>query len=534
MMILLSLPAFFSKAASDKFHYFYQVFFDGIICILIFLIPIFLFYRNVKVYFWLLFPLALLSPLIIFSILSFKVAPGWHFFSLILQTNINEAKELGANYLAFFLPLEALYIGLYVLFLKKLDVKTISFRIAAAVSVVSLFSVGAYLYLNNQLHLRGDNSVKKYYPMSLVGGVVEVLKYEVPVDNQKFSFQAYQSVATSKRQIQVFIIGESSRYDRWHINGYNRPTSPLLEQQTGLIAFSNVMAGAHATWMSLPQMITRATPKNIDAQFHEKSILSAFKEANFQTAWLSNQSDKELYFSGTTPIHAKTADYSVFSSNSSGLEILDVYDARLLPILDSVLSNSTKNAFVVLHTMGNHYDYPRRYPSSFNVFKPSGKDQAVGTPTIASKDIINNSYDNSILYADYIINSAIELVKKKRAISTVTFLADHGENLYDLPGGEFNAHTKPSIYSLHVPLFIWTSQEFDQAFPQKRQNLIKNKDKRIGAGNIFFTNLALANVTFSAFEPSQSIVDDSFQENEQEYYDLETKKSTSSRALRQH
>ena len=68
-------------------------------------------------------------------------------------------------------------------------------------------------------------------------------------------------------------------------------------------------------------------------QFKEKSILTAFKEAGFRTAWLSNQSDMEIFWSGSINLHAKTADIAVFSlTKTPNFEWEDYYDERLLPM----------------------------------------------------------------------------------------------------------------------------------------------------------------------------------------------------------
>jgi glucan phosphoethanolaminetransferase (alkaline phosphatase superfamily) len=33
----------------------------------------------------------------------------------------------------------------------------------------------------------------------------------------------------------VMVLGESSRYDRWSLNGYARDTNPLLSQEPNLV-----------------------------------------------------------------------------------------------------------------------------------------------------------------------------------------------------------------------------------------------------------------------------------------------------------
>lgn len=122
--------------------------------------------------------------------------------------------------------------------------------------------------------------------------------------------------------------------------------------------------------MSVPQMITRATPDSIELVFQEKSIIAAFSEAGFKTAWLSNQTAKEIFWSGAINWHAKTADTTVFSPcYSPNLEFEAPYDERLLPLLNKLVNSMQENLFIVLHTMGNHWNYAKKYPKEFDFFQ---------------------------------------------------------------------------------------------------------------------------------------------------------------------
>ena len=91
------------------------------------------------------------------------------------------------------------------------------------------------------------------------------------------------------------------------------------------------------------------------------------------------------------------------------------------------MAEAQANIFVVLHTIGSHYQYSLRYPDEFDIFKPSSE----WLNLKEYKDLIINSYDNSILYADFIIDGVIEVLNKNNFISSVMYISDHGENLFD-------------------------------------------------------------------------------------------------------
>jgi len=168
----------------------------------------------------------------------------------------------------------------------------------------------------------------------------------------------------------------------------------------------------------------------MDLKFKEKSILSAFKDAGFKTIWLSNQTDKDIFWSSSITFHAKTADVAMFSPNQSpnfDSWTRKYHDERLLPLLDSIIKADKQNIFFVLHTIGIHWEYTKRYLDSFDCFKPSGNTIGLLDPSSAmGKEAISNSYDNSIRYADYVMYSVICTLNQHRIVSTVTFISDHG------------------------------------------------------------------------------------------------------------
>ena len=82
----------------------------------------------------------------------------------------------------------------------------------------------------------------------------------------------------------VVVIGESSRYDRWSLNGYARETNPLLAKEDNLVMLKDVITPVSATRLSVPVIISRKPAmQSLKDGFTEKSFLSAFKEAGFKT-----------------------------------------------------------------------------------------------------------------------------------------------------------------------------------------------------------------------------------------------------------
>lgn len=480
--------------------------------------PLVLFYRNIKIYLYILSVFVLFVPLVCFSIYLFDLKFGARMAGLIFQTNMEETLEITQGYRLPFLFITLFFLAIYIFFIRKISVKRIPFILALVISVSSIVIVWSKMFqLKKDFQVTSMYGIlDEYYPVSVISGIAQVL-FIAPnnLDKAKnFSFRAFKKDALKQRQVYILIIGESSRYDHWEINGYSRATSPRLAALKNLITFSDVAAGAHFTWLSVPQMITRATPDNMSIQYSEKSILSAFEEAGFKTIWLSNQSPD--YYTGSFTLHAETADICMFP-DAKELDHSRPFDGRYLPLIDSIISNSDRNLFMVFHTMGSHWDYSKRYPETFDHFKPSGKTINISPPESNKRNAIINSYDNSILYSDFIIDSVIDIVKKQHVISYVTFVSDHGEDLFNLNKDQLNFHLTASRTTLHIPLFIWTSKKYNAEYSSKKNTLLANRDRKIGENDIFYTLLDLSNVTYPGFDSTKSISSQHFQDSRQEY-----------------
>ena len=78
--------------------------------------------------------------------------------------------------------------------------------------------------------------------------------------SSKFTFGARQVAPDGKPQAEpetvIMVIGESSRFDRWSLNGYQRETNPLLSKEPNLVMLSDVITSVSATRLSVPVMIS--------------------------------------------------------------------------------------------------------------------------------------------------------------------------------------------------------------------------------------------------------------------------------------
>ncbi len=114
-------------------------------------------------------------------------------------------------------------------------------------------------------------------------------------------------------------------------------------------------------------------------------------------------------------------------------------DEVLLPAIERELDRSGAPRFIVIHMMGAHWEYYRRYPKSFQRF---GTGQGLSLLSIFFADPkglsnVVDAYDNAVLYNDWFLHQVIESARGLSVPATVMFISDHGRicNFWMAPRG---------------------------------------------------------------------------------------------------
>jgi len=497
--------------------------------VILWMIP--LFFLRLRVYFLLMSLFLLLSPIEIAHILLNGMPVTEGFISAIIHTNFSEAWELILSLKGISLLYLLLVIGYYFILFTRIKNRYLFTRTAGTLLFVlclggNLILYGAMLRIAYQVEApmpwkyATEHFAKKYrkiYPYDLitVSGRAYAVHQEMRELQQELStwtFGAHRE-DVQEREIYLIVIGESARYANLSVNGYPRQTTPLLEKVGGLLSYSDVMATANLTENALPLLFTRATPLDPSVGYKEKSFVDAFAECDFHTAWLATQSSQYRFVKRI----AEEADYAYFSTTD--FDASTNYDEHLLPHIDKVLAEGNRKQVIVLHTLGSHFRYNFRYPASYEFFTPALEGTS-GTSVLtpSNKEILVNSYDNSIRYTDFILSSVIEKLEKQNAISTLFYISDHAENLYDDEnnlilhgGGQFTP------YEVHVPILIWTSGKYNEHYPEKRKELNENVHKRLSSDNLFHTILDIANIHYPGEQLEKSFASSLFVEDSVRY-----------------
>ena len=324
-----------------------------------------------------------------------------------------------------------------------------------------------------------------------------------------FAFGAQQAGAGDLPQVVIMVIGESSRYDRWSLNGYRRETNPLLKNEANLVSLSDVVTAVSATRLSVPVLVSRKPARmSLQAGFAEKSFLTAFREAGFKTWWLSNQMTFGQ-FDTPVSVFAKEADVSRFL-NLGGFSPHSGFDEVLLGPLQAALQDGAAKKLIVLHTLGSHWNYSHRHPEAYDRWQPSL--HGVPNPAYndrAVKERLNNSYDNSILYTDWFLSEVIARLKAQSQMALMMYVSDHGQTLYDGSCG-YAFHGHNTQFEFHVPALVWYSDLYRATHPSKVHHLLRNKRARLATENVFHTLLDMADIRYDDEQLERSFVSKRF------------------------
>ena len=282
----------------------------------------------------------------------------------------------------------------------------------------------------------------------------------------------------------IFVLGETARSDRFQINGYKRETTPNLMKllkNDGFFNFKNATACQTYTRGAVECLFSRHTRESYNNKLEERAFTEVLKAIGFKISTFSLQNLGGFYkYLGTDKLLLK---YDILHSENSLL------DEKLLPLLKNA-SNQKGKDFILLHTLGSHYHYFQRYPKEFEKFTPICDDKFKD----CTPDELNNTYDNTILYTDYILNEVIDTVKDKMAI--VVYVSDHGESLgedgFFLHGVSVQNAPKEQ---LEVPFFFYLSPAFAQTKIGKiASSKLKNYKGEVSHDNIFHSVLGCVGI----------------------------------------
>ncbi|CAI8726504.1 phosphoethanolamine transferase [Pseudomonas sp. IT-P395] len=301
-----------------------------------------------------------------------------------------------------------------------------------------------------------------------------------------------------RKSLTVLVVGESARAENFGILGYNRDTTPQLDKEAGLIAFTDVHSCGTETAVSVPCMFSNMGRKDYDASKakNEEGLLDVLKRAGIDVIWRDNQSGCKGTCDRVTLQDVSNVKDPALCANS------ECRDEILLQGLQSFIDHLDKDTVLVLHQMGSHGpEYFKRYPKEYEHFTPVCESNALNN---CSRESIVNGYDNTLVYTDHVLSSLIDVLRSNqdKVDTAMLYLSDHGESL-----GEYNLFLHGTPYMLapeqqkHVAMLAWFSDNYQKAYSVDTHCLQMSRDKPLSQDNLFHSMLGLLEVKSKVYQP---------------------------------
>ena len=305
----------------------------------------------------------------------------------------------------------------------------------------------------------------------------------------------------TRKTLTVIVVGETARAASFSLNGYPRQTNPRLSRADGLVNFSNVSACGTATAVSVPCVFSNLGRDGYSQSraAGQEGLLDVLAHAGLKVLWRDNNS-------GCKGVCDRVAyqDLSRPTPNDSRCRGDECYDERLLDGLPELVRAGAGDTVLVLHQKGSHGPaYASRYPQGFGRFGPVCDG---GQFEKCSRASIQAAYDNTILYTDHVLGSAIErlreLAREQDVDTALLYFSDHGESL-----GENNVYLHGAPYMLapseqtRVPMMLWMSDGFSARFGIDRTCLNARRGQALSHDNVFHSVLGMLDIRTAVLNP---------------------------------
>lgn len=374
------------------------------------------------------------------------------------------------------------------------------------VAVTLLFFQGLASVMRNHTQLRYlINPLNSFYALGMVAARPFQRDESVLLPLGEDAKPGVSYASQARPPLLLLVLGETARSGNFALNGYPRPTTPELAKEN-VASQRNAWSCGTSTAASLPCMFSHFGREAWDARAsNHQNLLDVLQHAGLAVLWLDNQSGCKSVCDRVA--HADTSQLAVPGLCDGG-ECLDEVMLRGLDERIAGLSaeRRARGVVVVMHQMGSHGPaYYKRSPPALKKFLPECESSALQS---CDRESLVNAYDNSIVYTDHVLTSAIGWLKGRQVSDApaLLYLSDHGESL-----GENNLYLHGMPYAIapdvqkRVPWITWLSPAFVQRSRIATACLKQHLDAPVSHENFFHSVLGLMDVQTSVYRAALDI-----------------------------
>ena len=422
-------------------------------------------------------------------------------FLNVLRTNFSETKDLlNTKFILIFT-----FLGIIPSFIiYKSQVISLSAKQQIKTSVLALFLLGTIMLGNYQTtydFLTYNRNLRYYLlPSSYIGSIISVIKIKAKPRPKliKIAEDAHKEKywKNNKKNLFLFVVGETARAANFSLRGYHRPTNePLIPYLKDIIYYSDTTSCGTSTAISVPCMFSPLPQKDFKAgsEVYTENVLDIMERNNYKVLWRENNTGcQNVCDRVELEDPCKTGKFCL--------------DEIMLQDFDKRMEDFNQDTLIVLHQRGSHGPaYSEHYPQSAELYTPVCKKKDF---PYCPQEALINVYDNSIYYTSMFLAQAIEKLQKlSKSYNTIMiYISDHGESL-----GENGMYLHAAPYDTapkeqkDIPFLIWLPDSVAQDFNIDKACLKAQATKAYSHDNIFHTLLGLSGIKTKYYDSKLDI-----------------------------
>lgn len=302
----------------------------------------------------------------------------------------------------------------------------------------------------------------------------------------------------------IIHVGESVRSDHLSVFGYEKKTTPFLENNPRLIAYKDCISVAPSTVPTTFTILTNACTdirnEGIDDSLNAScsGIMDIFHALHYSCyACVNSESVNDTFGS----LYEKLLHTTFAASADKIVTAPDPQDSHSqIGQIDGLVNSAQgHNVFLLVTNHGSHLPF-NQYNKDNPPFSPTSPEAYNNGPQKSAvvAEMTTNAYDNTIHYLDDYINKLLNRLHGKPYI--YIYISDHGEYLGDkniwVRNGDLRSFFTTPV--CQVPFLIITSEEFEQQNQHIHEALCKLREHSsmsIGQEHIFHTVLGLFGIS---------------------------------------
>ncbi len=365
--------------------------------------------------------------------------------------------------------------------------------------------LSAFIMLGNfqttQQFLDFNRNLRYYLaPSGYIGSIISVIKIKAKPrpDLIKIGEDAHKEKywQNNKKNLFVFVVGETARAANFSLRGYHRPTNePLNPYLKDIIYYSDTTSCGTSTAVTVPCIFSKdnRTQFKTGSEVYTENLLDVMEKSGYKVLWRENNTGcQNVCDRVEIEDPCKTGKFCL--------------DEVMLQNFDERMQDFGKDALIVLHQRGSHGPaYSEHYPKSAELYTPICEQKDF---PYCSQESLVNVYDNSIYYTSMFLAQTIDELKKlsDKYNTVMIYISDHGESLGE--NGMF-LHSAPYDTApkeqKDIPFLVWMSDSFAKDFKINKSCLRTNADKAHSQDNIFHSILGLSGIKTSIYNSDLDI-----------------------------